>query len=282
MGTTGTGSAGPGSALILATLGTALAAIGLARGRSRRTTTYASLLAVALVTSWAAPSASAQTVAPIVETFTEETQGAAPTSFSTPTGFWSIGTAGGADNKPVLFEDGTQWSGSQAANALANQAKSLYGDRWAEFIEQLPGTAYFPIAIFNQVPSFSGGTITARVAVVGGDVDQDAGVLFNYQPNGDMMALRIDTQENNMILTQWVQGQPSQLKLVENVPAALSRWHDVVVTVSNGGTHLTGSLDGARFLETDLDRPVSGQVGAWAKSDTVALFDSYSVDPNGQ
>ena len=282
VGTPGGGSAQPGSAVILATLGTALAAIGFALGRSRRAATYASLLALALIPLGRPAPASAQTATPMVETFTEEKLGAAPTSFSTPTGFWSIGTAGGADNKPVLFEDGTQWSGSQTANALANQAKSLYGDRWAEFIDDLPGTGYFPIALFNQVPSFTGGTITARVAVVGGDVDQDAGVLFNYQPNGDMMALRIDAQENNMILTQWVQGQPSQLKLIANVPAALSRWHDVVVTVSNGGTHLAGSLDGFKFLETDLDTPVSGQVGVWSKSDTVALFDSFSVDPNAQ
>jgi pyruvate, water dikinase len=118
------------------------------------------------------------------------------------------------------------------------------------------------------------------VAVVGGDVDQDAGVLFNYQPNGDMMALRIDAQENNMILTQWVQGQPSELRRVENVPAALSQWHDVTLTLSNGGTHMTGSLDEVKFLETDLDHPVTGQVGAWSKTDTVVLFDSFSVDQN--
>ncbi|HLZ26795.1 MAG TPA: hypothetical protein VKV73_05695 [Chloroflexota bacterium] len=240
------------------------------------------LIALAMVAVGAPARTSAQSSTPIVETFTEERLGSAPTSFSTPTGFWSIGTAGGADNKPVLFEDGTQWSGSQTANTLASQAKSLYGDRWAEFIDDLPGTAYFPTALFNQVPNFTGGTITARLAVVGGDVDQDAGVLFNYQPNGDMMALRIDTQESNMKLYQWVEGQPSVLKLAENVPAALSRWHDVVVSISNGGTHLTGTLDGFKFLETDLDRPVSGQVGAWAKTDTVVLFDSFSVDPTPQ
>jgi hypothetical protein len=231
-------------------------------------------VAIALVVSGSPGAAGAQTAAPVTEDFTEEKLGTAPTSFSTPTGFWSIGT-NGVDSKPVLFEDGTQWTGSQTANTLANQAKSLYGDRWAEFIDDLPGTAYFPIALFNKVPSFTGGTITTRLAVVGGDVDQDAGVVFNYQPNGDMMALRVDTQENNMKLYQWVQGQPS-------VPAALARWHDVVVSVSNGGTHVSGTLDGFKFLDTDLATPVNGRVGAWAKTDTVVLFDSFKVDPNAQ
>jgi hypothetical protein len=223
----------------------------------------------------------AQSTSAIVEDFTEEQLGAAPTSFGTPTGFWSIGT-NGVDTKPVLFEDGTQWQGSQIANTLASQARALYGDRWNEFIDDLPGTAYFPIAVFNKVPSFSGGTITARLATVGGDIDQDAGIVFNYQPNGDMMAIRMDSLENNLKLYQWVQGQPTVLKLAENVPTAMARWHDLSVSVSNGGTHVAGSLDGVTFLDADLDSPVSGQVGAWAKTDTVLLIDSFIVDPAAQ
>ena len=220
----------------------------------------------------------AQSTSAIVEDFTEEQLGSAPTSFSTPTGFWSIGT-NGVDSKPVLFEDGTQWQGSQTANTLASQARALYGDRWNEFIDDLAGTAYFPIALFNKVPSFTGGTVTARLATVGGDIDQDAGVVFNYQPNGDMMAIRMDSLENNIKLYQWVQGQPTVLKLAENVPTAMARWHDLAVTVSNGGMHVAGSLDGFTFIDADLDGPVSGQVGAWAKTDTVVLIDSFVVDP---
>lgn len=238
------------------------------------------ITALALIGSGTAP-ALAQSQSAIVEDFTEERLGAAPTSFSTPTGFWSIGT-NGVDNKPVLFEDGTQWQGSQIANTLSSQARALYGDRWNEFIDDLPGTAYFPIALFNRVPNFAGGTVAARLATVGGDIDQDAGIVFNYQPNGDMMAVRLDSLENNMKLYQWVQGQPSVLKLAENVPTAMARWHDLSITVSNGGMHVDGSLDGFKFIDADLATPVSGQVGAWAKTDTVVLFDSFTVDPSGQ
>jgi hypothetical protein len=225
--------------------------------------------------------AGAQSATAVIEDFTEERLGAPPTSFSTPTGFWSIGT-NGVDSKPVLFEDGTQWQGSQTANTLASQARALYGDRWNEFVDDLPGTAYFPIALFNKVQNFSGGTITARLATVGGDIDQDAGIVFNYQSNGDMMAVRMDTLENNMKLYQWVQGQPSVLKLAENVPAAMARWHDLAITVSNGGTHVSGALDGFKFIDADLQTPVSGQVGAWAKTDTVVLFDSFALDPSAE
>jgi hypothetical protein len=241
---------------------------------------HVAITALALIGAGVGP-ARAQSASVIVEDFTEERLGAAPTSFSTPTGFWSIGT-NGVDSKPVLFEDGTQWQGSQTANTLSSQARALYGDRWNEFIDDLPGTAYFPIALFNKAPNFTGGTVAARLATVGGDIDQDAGIVFNYQPNGDMMAIRLDSLENNMKLYQWVQGQPSVLKLAENVPTAMARWHDLAVAVSNGGMHVDGSLDGFKFIDADLATPVSGQVGVWAKTDTVVLFDSFTVDPSGE
>ena len=225
--------------------------------------------------------ATAQPIGPIIEDFSAETVGTFPTSFSTPVGFWSIAT-NGVDAKPLLFEDGTQWAGSQAGINFANQAQAVYGARWNEFIDDLPGTAYFPIAIFNAVPSFTVGTITTRLATVGGNLDQDAGIMFNYQPNGDMMALRMDALENNVKLYQWVNGQPTVLKLATNVPTAMARWHDLSVVVSNEGYRVSGILDGLKFLEADLTTPVSGQVGAWAKADTVVLFDSFTVDPTAQ
>jgi hypothetical protein len=95
----------------------------------------------------ALPAAVGAQTAATTEDFTEEKVGTAPTSFSTPIGFWSIGT-NGVDTKPVLFEDGTQSTGSQAANSLESQARALYGDRWHQFTDELPGTAYFTIAVF--------------------------------------------------------------------------------------------------------------------------------------
>jgi hypothetical protein len=212
----------------------------------------------------------------VLEDFSRETVGEVPSTFSTPVGFWSIATSGD-DPKPLLLEDGTRWSGSQSASSFIAQAQALYGSRWNEFIDDLPGTAYFPIAVFTPVPNFTGGTLTTRLATVGGNLDQDAGILFNYQPNGDMMVVRIDSLENNVKLYQWVEGQPSILQLTENVPTALARWHDLSVTVSPGGTHIRADLDGLPVVDADLPSPVSGQVGVWAKSDTVVLFDSFVV-----
>ena len=58
------------------------------------------------------PAATSAQGTAVVEDFATETLGSAPTTFSTPIGFWSIGTDG-VETRPVLFEDGTQWDGSQ-------------------------------------------------------------------------------------------------------------------------------------------------------------------------
>jgi hypothetical protein len=239
------------------------------------------LALIALVLAAMPAAASAQSQPAVTEDFSSETLGAAPTSFSTPTGFWKIGTDG-VDTKPVLFEDGTQWAGSQLATNMAAQARSLYGDRWHQFTDELPTTAYFPIAIFNRVPDFQNGTIVTRVAIVGGDTDTEAGILFNYQPNGDFMALRLDADEGALKLYQWNEGQQTALRIIDNVPAALVRWHDLQLSVQPGGTHLSGYVDGQKFLETDVSTPISGGVGLWSKTDSVVVVNSFTVDPNGQ
>jgi hypothetical protein len=113
--------------------------------------------------------------------------------------------------------------------------------------------------------------------IIGGDVDQDIGIMFNYQQNGDYIALRSDTQENNMLLYQWVQGQPFSLKRSRNVPTSFAQWHDQSLVVY--GTQLSGFLDGQKYMDADLQAPLSGRVGVWAKTDTVALVDAFLVEP---
>jgi hypothetical protein len=238
-------------------------------------------LAIAVVVTALPMAASAQSSA-LTEDFTEEHIGAEPTSFSTPLGWWSIGTDG-TDAKPVLYEDGTRYSAQTGANTLAAQSQAqAQGINLDQLADTSQGFGYFPMALFNNLDSFSQGTIVTRFAIVGGDLDTDAGIVFDYQPNGDFLALREDMDENQLILFSVSQGQQSNLSIIENVPGALARWHELQLTVAPGGTHISGAFDGQRLLDVDLTAPISGQVGAIAKTDTVALFDSFTVDPLGQ
>jgi hypothetical protein len=235
---------------------------------------------VALVVLGIPSAASAQTTAAITEDFTEEQVGAAPTSFSTPTGWWSIGTDG-VDTKPVLFEDGTHYAAANNTSSLGAQAQAqAQGQNVHQFADA--NLDYYALALSNKAPAFTQGTITAEFAIVGGDLDTDSGIVFNYQPDGSYLALREDADEAELILFSVSQGQQSNLSIIQNVPASLAQWHRLQLTVQPGGTHLTGSFDEARLLDVDLTAPISGQVGTIAKTDTVVMFNSFTVDPTAQ
>jgi hypothetical protein len=222
----------------------------------------------------------AQSSTAITEDFSEEQIGAAPTSFSTPSGWWSIGTDG-VHTKPVLFEDGTRYAAATSTNSVAEQAQAqAQGQNLHQLADTAAGLAYFPIALFNKVPDFTQGTVVARFAIVGGDLDTEAGIVFGYQPNGDFLALRLDADASELELYQFSQGQPSALSIVQNVPSGLAQWHELQLTVNPGGTHISGAMDGTVFLQADLTSPISGQVGAMSKTDSVDVFDSFTVDPN--
>jgi hypothetical protein len=239
------------------------------------------LLVSLVVIAWPSGGA-AQTTSAVAEDFTEEQIGAAPTSFSTPIGWWTIGTDG-TDPKPVLFEDGTRYSAATGSNSLAQQAQAqAQGESLHQLADTASNLAYYPIALFNKTPNFTQGSVVTRFAIVGGDLDTEAGLVFDYQPSGEFMALRIDADSSAFELYSFGHGKPTALSVVQNVPTALARWHEVQLTVDPSGTHITGSLDGQRFLETDLSAPVSGQIGVMTKTDSVVVFNTFTVDPNGQ
>lgn len=237
-----------------------------------------SAAAIAVVLTVGPITARAQPASAVAEDFSEETVGAAPTSFSTPSGWWSIGTDG-SDPNPLLFEDGTRYAAATSTNSLGAQAQAQ-----GQNLHQLSDSSlsYFAVALFNKAPSFTQGTITTQLAVVGGDLDNDAGIVFNYQPNGDYLALREDMDEGSLMLFSVVQGQQSNLAIIQNVPGALARWHILQLSVPPGGTHVTGTFDDQRLLDVDLSAPISGQTGVITKTDTVAVFNQFTVDPNGQ
>src|ERR1700730_8455980 len=70
--------------------------------------------------------------------FSDETVGAEPKSFLAVVGYWSIGTEGG--NK-FLVVDGRRWKQGQPAANLADKARAIYGERYAEFLDNVQAYA---------------------------------------------------------------------------------------------------------------------------------------------
>ncbi|WP_257169652.1 hypothetical protein [Bradyrhizobium sp. SRS-191] len=201
-----------------------------------------------------------------------ETVGAEPKSFVPVVGFWRIEQD---DGKKVLVVDGRQWKEGQSSAGIADKARALYGERYAEFLDRVQAYAYYPYVVAPDIQDFTDGEITVRFQGLSGRIDQGAGILFNLKPNGDYLTIRANCLEDNLVLWKVEKGKRSSVKWVRNTPTATHEWHDLKVRIS--GTKVEAYLDGKLYLEHTLAQPVSGRIGLWSKADSHMYFSDYTV-----
>jgi hypothetical protein len=152
-----------------------------------------SIISVGLI-GFLLPSVAQQTA---TADFSAEIVGAEPKSFVSVVGVWRIEKEG---EKTVLSVDGRQWKEGQSASGIADKARALYGERYAEFLDRVQAYAYYPYAVFKDLPEFKDGEISVRFEGLSGRIDQGAGILFNLKPNGDYLAIRANCLEDNLVL----------------------------------------------------------------------------------
>jgi hypothetical protein len=216
----------------------------------------------------------AKAMEPLKVDFSDETVGAEPKSFVSVVGVWRIESDG---NNKVLVVDGRQWKEGQASAGLADKARALYGDRYAEFLDRVQAYAYFPYVVAKDVNDFRNGEISVRFEGISGRIDQGAGILFNLKPNGDYLTVRANPLENNLVLWKFEKGRRSSVKWIRDTPTPTRQWHDLKVRID--GAKIEATLDGKRYLEHTWSEPVSGRIGLWSKADSHMYFDDYTVTP---
>src|SRR5881227_1367274 len=204
--------------------------------------------------------------------FTDETVGGEPKSLLPVVGVWRVENERGNN---VLAVDGRQWKEGQSAAGLADKAKALYGERYAEFLDRVQAFAYYPYAVVKDVDDFKGGEISMRFEGISGRIDQGAGILFNLKTNGDYLTVRANCLENNLVLWKFEKGKRSSVKWIRDTPTPSRQWHELKVRIA--GAKLEAYLNGKRYLEHTLPEPVSGRIGLWSKADSYVYFDGYTA-----
>jgi hypothetical protein len=231
------------------------------------------LCVLPFVLATAASVAAAQTTKHV--SFASEVAGREPKTFAPMVGSWLISKEA---NKNVLFIDGRVWKRGQPAGGLADKARELYGARNEEFIESIKAFAYYPIAVYKGLDNFENGEISVRFQMVGGTLDRCAGILFNVKPNGDYLTVRYNGTEDNVVLWTFNNGVRKFVNRAATLmPLELGTWHTLKVSVH--GTQLKSWLDGTPMHDYTLPAPVSGKVGVWSKTDSMILFDDFTVTP---
>jgi hypothetical protein len=212
--------------------------------------------------------------APLKLDFANETVGAEAKSLVGVVGIWRIENEGG---RKVLAVDGRQWKEGQSSAGIADKARALYGERYAEFLDRVQAYAYFPYTVAKDVQDFRDGEISVRFEGISGRIDQGAGILFNLKPNGDYLAIRANCLENNLVLWKFEKGKRSSVKWIRDTPTPSRQWHDLKVRIS--GAKVEGYLDGKLYLQHTLPEPVSGRIGLWSKADSHVFFDEFTATP---
>ena len=210
---------------------------------------------------------------PITIDLSKERAGKPSARFLAVVGDWLVATDAG---KPVLQVDGRQWVKGQPSAGLAANARTLYGSKQTDFVDSVKAFAYFPYSVARDVKDFTNGDISMRFKLLGGQLDQCAGILFNLKTNGDYLTVRYNKKEDNLVLWTFHNGKRSFVKKgVREVPLAMNEWHRMKISVD--GTQLRGYLNDELLLEYTLAEPVSGKVGVWSKTDSVSQFADYTV-----
>ncbi len=213
--------------------------------------------------------------APKMFDLSTETVGAEPKTITPVVGVWTIAQDG---NNKVLMVDGSRWKEGQPAANIADKARALYGERYAEFLDNVKSFAYYPYAVAVGIDDFRNGEISMRFKPLAGRIDQGAGILFNLKSNGDYLTVRANSLENNLVLWQFVNGKRTSVKWIRNTPTATKQWHTLKVRIA--GNKVQGYLDEKLLLEHELPQPVSGRIGVWSKADSVVYMSDYKVTPN--
>jgi len=209
----------------------------------------------------------------IVLTFDKDEVGGPAAGIEPVIGDWRVGEAAGARG---LLVDGSRWrNGTPSAN-LADQAKKLYGDHYAEFLDGVKAFAFFPLALVRQPPPSGAVKMSLRFYPIAGRIDQGAGIAFDAQPDGSYWGVRANALENNILFFHVIRGKRTVLENVRNTPTASKTWHTLVATIR--GKQLTVELDGKQYLQKMLDAAPTGRVGLWSKADSQVLFDELRVE----
>jgi len=121
--------------------------------------------------------------------------------------------------------------------------------------------------------------VAVRFKPVGGTVDRAAGIAIRLSDPNNYYVVRANALEDNVVLYKTVNGVRSPLDIVGrkggygvNVPVPAGRWH--TLRVEFAGTRFSAIYDGkALFAVEDATFMEAGNIGLWAKADSVTVFD---------
>ena len=208
----------------------------------------------------------------LVVNFNSDPLGASPASFEPVIGDWSVADLAGERG---LLVDGSKWRQGVPSANLADQARRLYGERYAEFLDGVKAFAYFPLTVWHGDCSGDDLALSVRFYPQAGRIDQGAGIAWSIAPDGSYFGARANALEDNLLYFRVVRGKRTIIDTVRGVSTATRTWHTLKVRLQVRS--LAVEVDGQERLKRDIDTRPAGRCGLWSKADSQVLFDDFTV-----
>ncbi len=204
--------------------------------------------------------------------FDADPVGGPASQFEAVVGDWRVAELAGATG---LYVDGSKWRHGTPSASLADQARRLYGERYAEFLDGVKAFAFFPLAVYRGACPANDLALSVKFYPQAGRIDQGAGLAWSIAPDGSYWGTRANALEDNLLFFHVVRGKRTVLTTVRGVHTTTRTWHTLAATLH--GSAITVELDGKKVLERALPEPAQGRCGLWSKADSQVLFDDFTV-----
>jgi hypothetical protein len=184
----------------------------------------------------------------------------------TPPGFRSVISGHGQPgNWRVVVDEGASSAASGAKPAASQVLAQLARDTTDE---------HFPMLLFDE-EAYGDFTLTTRLKLVEGSVEQMAGIAFRVQDTNNYYYVRLSALGNTFRFIKLVNGQ--RLTTVgPSVEIQAGVWHELTIDCKGNRIHCL--LDGKELIPPLTDNTfTAGRIAFWTKSDTVAHFGQTKI-----
>ncbi len=204
-----------------------------------------------------APAATPTTL-PTTVTFDDQAVGTAPVGFTVAVTGKGVPAA---------------WSVDKAPEGGGNVVLQTSADK---------SSARFPLLVFDGA-SAADVDLSVRFRSISGVDDQAAGLVWRYVDANNYYIVRANALEDNVVLYKVEKGRRIDLPVKgqgrtygAKAPVPQKTWHTLAVTAR--GSLFVVMLNGKALYEVeDKTFTAAGKTGLWTKTDSVMMFDDFSV-----
>jgi hypothetical protein len=186
----------------------------------------------------------------------------------TPAGFTSFVLGPGKPGNWQVIQDDS--AAGQTASNNVSQPKFVL----AQLARQAQDNHY-PVLVYDQ-EAFGDFRLTTRFKIVGGALDQAAGIVFRFQNESNFYLIRASALDNSFRYFK-VENAVVKPPIGPELKVTKGEWHELVVQCD--GTRILCALDGNEAVKLiDNNTRKAGKIGFWTKSDSVAYFADTKIN----